>query len=199
METGVFVYYIYRPCWSGRYQFQIPVRTNQTGLLVTGYHALSGRSKLSPVGRLGVSKVNFLLKSVCWPKINLLPILTYAEPSACKGTVSGLFQLVIDIGLLVKSCDCNTSTNLCNITYNYNRWAGMSRRFPGSVMLSFHSVLVLHSDLVTSSSIRWSRVDNFLFAPPRCRRAFFEQKCVLRLRCVTYFHVHVFLRCSRTS
>ena len=140
METGVFVYYIYRPCWSGRYQFQIPVRTNQTGLLVTGYHALSGRLKLSSVGRLGVSKVNFLLKSVCWPKINLLLILIYAEPSVCKGTVSGLFQLVIDIGLLVKSCYCNTSTNLCNITYNYNRWAGMSRRFPGSVMLSFHSV-----------------------------------------------------------
>lgn len=168
------------------------VRTKQ--VLVTGYHALSGRSKLSPVGRLGVSKVNFVLKSVCWPKINLLPILTYAEPSVCKGTVSGLFQLVIDIGLLVKSCDCNTWTNLCNITYNNVK--AVSRL--GNVVVSLR--LVLHSDLVTSSSsIRWSRVDNFLFAPSRCRCAFFEQKCVLRLRCVTYFHVHIFLRCSRTS
>ena len=28
---------LYRSCWSSRYQLQAPVRTNQTGVLVTGY------------------------------------------------------------------------------------------------------------------------------------------------------------------
>lgn len=193
METGVFVYYIYRPCWSGRYQFQIPVRTNQTGPC---YRLPCPIRTLKTItsGPLRGLKSQFCAQICMLTKINLLPILTYAEPSVCKGTVSGLFQLVIDIGLLVKSCDCNTWTNLCNITYNNVK--AVSRL--GNAVVSLR--LVLHSDLVTSSSsIRWSRVDNFLFAPSRCRCAFFEQKCVLRLRCVTYFHVHIFLRCSRTS
>lgn len=41
------------------YQLQVPERTNQTGVLVTGYQALSGRLKLLPVGLVRSLKSQF--------------------------------------------------------------------------------------------------------------------------------------------